>query len=167
MFIPFDELNQEARVWIYQADRSLKKDEVDMINETMLAFCKGWKAHNKDLKASFSIAYDRFLIVAVEEDQQSATGCSIDNSVHTVAALGNQINVEFLDRSQIAFLVNDEIKIFTLPAIKQKVADGEITENSKVFNNNILTKKDLTSKWLVPVTEGWTKKYFNQVGLKQ
>ncbi len=33
MYVPFDQLNQNARVWVYQAERKLTDQEVDIIYE--------------------------------------------------------------------------------------------------------------------------------------
>jgi hypothetical protein len=44
------------------------------------AFLENWAAHGTSLVSLIS-KYNRFIILAVDQDVQSATGCSIDASV--------------------------------------------------------------------------------------
>jgi len=167
MFIPFNEINPEARIWIYQADRQLQPSEKLLIQESMTKFCSSWQAHNKSLKSSFSIAYDQFLTIAVEEDFHNASGCSIDNSVHYITAMGQKLNIDFLNRSLIAFIVDDKVQIVPLPKVKKKIVDGEIKSDDLIFNNNILTKKELETSWLIPVKQSWARKYLDTAEVQQ
>lgn len=159
MFVPIDELSSGSRIWIYQADRQLSEDEIKVISEASTNFCSGWKAHNQTLSASFTIKYDRFVIIAVDEEAAKASGCSIDSSVHFITQLGNQLSIDFLNRSQIAFLIGNEVKIYPLVTIKEKIAEGEVKADDLIFNNNILYKNELNTSWLVPVKQSWAKKY--------
>ncbi len=165
MFIPFNELSPHARVWIYQADRDIATGEIKTLAEALSDFCTRWTAHSKALKASFSLAYDRFIILAVDENTQQASGCSIDSSVHFIAQLGNQLNINFLERGLIAFLIDEKIITYPLPKIKEKITSGEIKSEHQVFNNNILTKKELNTSWLIPVQQSWAKKYLKNTNV--
>lgn len=159
MFIPFNEMSDQARIWIYQADRQMSAEEQKLVAESLTSFCTSWTAHNKALSASFTIDYNHFVILAVDENDHQASGCSIDSSVHFITRLGNQLNIDFLNRSQIAFLIDNNIKTYPLPNIKEKITSGEIKPEDQVFNNNILFKKELNTSWLIPVKQSWAKKY--------
>ncbi len=161
MFIPFNEISPESRIWIYQSNRQLEPNETKIIQESMTKFCSSWQAHNKSLKSSFAIEYNQFLIVAVEENHHNASGCSIDNSVHYITAMGQELNIDFLNRSLVAFMVDDKVQLIPIPHVKKKIAEGEIKSNDLVFNNNIFTKKELISSWLVPVKQSWASKYLD------
>jgi hypothetical protein len=43
-----------------------------------------WAAHGTSLVSSYQLKYNRFIILAVDQDVQSATGCSIDASVEFI-----------------------------------------------------------------------------------
>lgn len=159
MFIPFNDLSAQARIWIYQADRQISADEQSIASEALTNFCTRWTAHSKALKATFTIFYDRFVVLAVDENAHQASGCSIDSSVHFITQLGNQLNINFLDRSQVAFLIDEKIVTYSLPDIREKITSGKIQADDLVFNNNILVKNELNTSWLVPVKQSWAKKY--------
>ena len=78
MHVPFEKQPKSARVWIYQADRALKYQESRFIEKNAKAFCEQWAAHGVALKSSFKILHNRFLILAVDEQANMASGCSID-----------------------------------------------------------------------------------------
>ena len=58
MLIPFKDLSDESRVWIYQASRIFSKEEkTDLIKELEI-FLNQWTAHGADLVTSYEIPYD-------------------------------------------------------------------------------------------------------------
>ena len=79
MIVPFDELPAESRVWIYQSNRVFTAEELDFIKANANDFLNNWTAHGSNLQAAIDIPYDRFLVIALNESLQSASGCSIDS----------------------------------------------------------------------------------------
>ncbi|MBP6532881.1 MAG: ABC transporter ATPase, partial [Bacteroidia bacterium] len=71
-------LSDNSRIWIYQADRELTADEQSFLNQELLNFITDWTAHNVALSGSFEILHDRFLVIMIDENKTSASGCSID-----------------------------------------------------------------------------------------
>ena len=98
MYIDFDRLPDEARVWVYQADRRLTDEEVTTIEKTLQVALSQWAAHGQPLLASARVAENRFLVLGVDEGYSLPSGCSIDSSVRTVQEVGRQIGVDFFDR---------------------------------------------------------------------
>jgi hypothetical protein len=43
--------------------------------------------HGTSLESSYQLKYNRFIILAVNQDVQAATGCSIDSSVEFIQSL--------------------------------------------------------------------------------
>ena len=67
MFIPFDTLSDDARIWIYPASRSFSAQELPEISEKMETFLTQWTAHGASLKAGFMIPYKRFIVFGLDE----------------------------------------------------------------------------------------------------
>ena len=76
-----------ARLWFYVTNRSLTADERLHIQTELNMFVAGWEAHGTPLKASATVLLNDLLVLAVDEDPQPATGCSIDRSVAFLRAL--------------------------------------------------------------------------------
>lgn len=161
MYVPFDELSQQARIWVYQSDRRLSEAEVSLIEEAAPAFLEGWATHGKPLKASYRMFHNQFLVIGVDENMQAASGCSIDSSVSFVQALEKELEVSFMDRSKVAFVANEQVFLEAVPQLKSSIAAGKITADTHTFNNLVSSKQELEEKWLMPAKETWLKRYFN------
>lgn len=160
MYVPFEKMPWESRVWVYQANRKISPQEQEIIQNKLEKFLDQWTAHNQGLKAAGKLFHQQFLVLAVDEYFSSASGCSIDSSVHFVQELETELGINFFDKSKVAFLHQDQVFLESLPNLKQRIEKGEIKENTITFNNLITNKKELEESWTVPVKDSWLNKYF-------
>ena len=160
MYVPFSELAPSSRVWIYQSDRPFGELEKKKIEDKLIAFTHRWAAHQKDLRASIKIAHNQFVILAVDESQHAASGCSIDSSVHIMKELENEFGLNFFDRSKVPFLVNNGLELMPTKELKEKIAQGQIKKDTPTFNNAVQNKSELDVKWLVNAEDSWMNRYF-------
>ncbi|MCU0440507.1 MAG: hypothetical protein MUC49_21650 [Raineya sp.] len=162
MYTSFENMPLSSRIWIYQADRELTILEQEQIISELKNFLENWTAHQQTLKASGKIEYNRFIIIAVDESVNLASGCSIDKQVHFIQKLESQLQVPFLDRSLIAFKSDNEIFTVRLPKIGEAVKNGQITPQTYTFNNAITNLESLNTTWLQPASETWLQRYFQK-----
>src|SRR5690349_11348550 len=118
MFVPFDSMPSSSRIWVYQADKVFNSSQRQILSEELLAFTNSWTAHGSPMKASFNLPYDHFIILAADEQQTQASGCSIDDSVHTIRTATQKTGINFLDRSSVAFKRGDAIELIPLNDLK-------------------------------------------------
>lgn len=165
MFVPFDKVQDNARLWIYQANRDFNSDELKIISEAVRSFTDRWLVHGQPMHASFDVRWNRFIIIAADEEANAASGCSIDDSVRTLKSLAANLNVDFFDRTQVAF--HDGDKVFTIPSAELKSAAkaGSWDANTPMFNNLVATKKELEQQWIVPAGNTWLKRYLTQASV--
>jgi hypothetical protein len=163
MLIPFDKIDNSSRIWIYQADRKFNSEETNIISKALAAFTEGWLVHGSPMKASFDIRYNQFVILAADEAANAASGCSIDDSVRTFKKLGAELNIDFFDRTRVAFRKNED-EVFTLASseLKASLTQGLWSADTPVFNNLVDTKGDLTEGWTIPAGKSWLKRYLTQ-----
>jgi len=162
MYISFENMPPSSRIWIYQADRELNETEQEQISKELIAFLENWTAHQQTLKASSEIKYNRFIIIAVDESLNLASGCSIDKQVHFVQNLEQTYPVKLLDRSLIAFKSENQTFTVALPKISEAVKNGQITPDTLVFNNAITSLEALENGWLQPASTTWLQRYFQK-----
>ena len=160
MFIEFERMPEDARVWIYQADRDLSNDQVDLITSECEKFLTQWAAHGTGLESSAKVNYNRFLIICVDEKKAMASGCSIDASFHFVRSLGKAMDIDFFKRTKVAFLLEDMVVVESLNNIKNNLTSNKISGQSLTFNNLIQKKSELEDKWIIPCQESWLSRYF-------
>ena len=103
MFVEYKDLPNNSRVWVYQSDRGFTQEEITFISQNAEQFIEKWTRHGSDLKGSFTIKYNQFLILAVDEGFNNVSGCSIDASVRFVQELEIALQVDMMDKMNISF----------------------------------------------------------------
>ena len=165
MFVPFEELSPDVRVWIYQLNRKIDEQEKGSIENIVKEFCNRWEAHGAPLKASYQLIYNHFLILAVDEKAASARGCSIDGSVRVLKEIGSRMNLDFFDRTLAAFLVNDSVVVYPINMLKELFDSGTLSSSVNTFNNLVGSKAEYISNWKIPVSKSWLSKYLPKSAL--
>lgn len=160
MTVEFSSLPQTARIWIYQCNRSFSTDEIQEISNKLYTFLEGWTAHGNNLKAGFEIRYERFIIIGLNQDQQLATGCSIDASVHFIQQLETAYKVNLLDKLNVSYKQGDYIAYKTLKEFKKMIKDKAVSKNTIVFNHLVQTKAEYADFWEVPAADSWHSRFF-------
>lgn len=153
-------LPDTARIWIYQADRRLTDSEAEFVREHTGKFLESWNAHGNPLRSGFAFEHNRFLVLAVDESFNMASGCSIDTSVNLIRFLNDQLNVDFLDRKQVAFWQNEEVVLYPISSLKEAITLGHIQPDTLVFNNLMQQLGSWRKAWRVPAAESWLRRYF-------
>jgi hypothetical protein len=161
MYIPFHQLSGEARIWIYQASRPFGQDEKATILQKVQEFLGKWASHGHPLRCSAEILYDQFLVLAVEESFQGATGCAVDASVQLMRVLEQTFQVNLLTRTHIAFRQGEDNFLVPLHQLRDKIKQGTIAKDMLTFDNTITKKTEIVDKWLVRAGESWLGKYFH------
>ena len=148
-------LSDQTRIWIYQSSRKFTAEEVLDIKEQLQHFAQGWVSHNQALKAQGQLLYDQFVILMVDESQAGASGCSIDSSVSFVRRLQQQYGVDFFDRMTFAWKEGEEVRTAHKDEFARLYHEGEINNETLVFDNLAATKADFDKAWLKPLGESW------------
>jgi len=161
MLVDFNTLPDSSRIWIYQADRSFTDDEMQDIEANLTSFVENWKRHGDNLKASFLIKYKQFIVLAVDENYNDVSGCSIDASVHIIQRLQQQLNVDLLNKLKVTFKDGDNVNTVSMAAFKEYVKLKKITSKTLVFNNLINSKSEFETNWEVEAGQSWHAKFLN------
>ena len=160
MMSDFKTLSENSRIWIYQSNRSLTQQEKESISKLIEDFLNNWKSHGVSLNSGFEIKYNRFIVIAQDQNTQSATGCSIDSMVHFIQKLEKQYNISLLDKLNVSYKQGDYIAYKSLKDFKKMVKDGAVSKNTIVFNNLVQTKLEYINYWEVPAFESWHARFF-------
>ena len=160
MILPFEDMPSNSRVWIFQSNRPFSALESKEIEMSLNLFLKSWIAHGKSLLSSFKINYNRFIIIALDESNNSATGCSIDSCVHFIQKLENKYEIDLLDKMNVTFKQGDFFSYKSLNDFKKLVENRSVSRNTVVFNNMVVNITDFLENWEVPASKSWHKRFF-------
>lgn len=160
MYVPFDTLPEESKIWVYQSNRKFTDEEIAEIEASLGEFIENWTAHGAGLEASYLTKYNRFIILAVNQNTQGATGCSIDASVHFIQALEQKYGVDLLDKMNVTFKLGEHIAHKPLIEFRKMAKEKAVSANTIVFNNLVNTVGEWQDYWEVPAAESWHSRFF-------
>ena len=159
MYTPYKNLPNNSRVWIYQSNREFTAKEIAFISTKAEEFINSWTRHGDDLKGSFTIKYNQFLVLAVDESFNNVSGCSIDASVHFIQALEKELQLNLMDKMNVTFKNGNHINLVRLSDFQKFAKEHKITQETIVFNNMVATKEDFENSWEVPAKDSWHKRF--------
>ena len=161
MLVDFNTLPATSRVWIYQSNRSFSDTELEEIKSKLDIFIESWTAHGSDLKAGYDIRYKRFIILALDQEVNKATGCSIDASVTFIQQLEKLYNVDLLDKMNVSYKQGEFVAHKTLTDFRKMAKQKAVSKNTIVFNNLVTNIEELNESWEVPASESWHNRFLN------
>lgn len=160
MLVPFSQLPDHARIWIYPSNRKFTDIEISQLHSDVEQFLIEWTAHGSLLHAGYCIPHHQFIVLALNEDDQKATGCSIDKSVHFIQSLEQSLAVTLLDKMNVNFIENDVIKTIDLKVFKKRAKAKGISPKTIVFNHLVTTKVDFENHWETTAGQSWHSRFF-------
>jgi len=161
MYKPFDQMPANARIWTYTSNRRLDKSELEILSSKLFAFCKQWNTHGALMPTSFEIRFDQVIILAVDESQLGASGCSIDSSVRVLRDIENELDIDLLNQGKVSFIKSEgDLEVNPILGIKSKVTEGILQAETIVLNPVVNNKADLENNWKIKAKESWLGKFF-------
>jgi hypothetical protein len=167
MYVSFEELSADSRVWIYQGKRAMTALEENTISKLLHSFCDQWNAHGQALKASYKIELNQFIVMAVDEDYGNPSGCSIDSSVGVLRQIQSLTGIDYLDRTLVSFYINNQVRLIPLTEIKTGFTSGQLKPDTITFNTLAATKREWELHWKIPAEKSWMVKYLPKTALSQ
>ncbi len=155
MLVEFNSLSETSRVWIYQASRSFNTEELEEVKAELDQFIKEWTAHGSELQAGYEIRYNRFIVIALDQTNTTASGCSIDASVRFIQALEKKYDIDLLDKMNVSYKQGEFVAYKTLIDFKKMAKNKSVSKNTIVFNNLVTNKLEYENHWEVPAEESW------------
>jgi len=159
MLVDFKTLPESSRIWIYQANRSFSEIELEEISNKLDVFIENWTAHGSDLKAGFSIKYKRFIVIALDQKMNQATGCSIDASVSFIQQLEKDYQVDLLDKMNVSYKQGEFVAYKTLVDFRKMAKQKAVSKKTIVFNNLVTNIAEFNENWEVPASESWHSRF--------
>lgn len=149
----------DFRVLIYPASRPFTARESKTIAENLFDFLATWQAHGKPLAASFKIEKNQFIIIAVDEEKEMASGCSIDALNAVMRDLDAQFQLGLFDRMKASYMEDGKVHTMKLQDFRNAVKNGELSSDIEVFDFSKSTYVSFLSDFLLPLRRSWAAIY--------
>lgn len=159
--VAFDQLPDDARVWIFPAGRSLSEAEQGQLLAVVDQFIDQWGAHSVPLTAGRELRYGQFLFVGVDQKQAGPSGCSIDALFRHTQALEQQIGVELADHAPVLFRRGATIERVPRDQFATLAAAGAVDLDTTVFDNTLTSVGDVRAgRWETRLGDAWHARAF-------
>ncbi len=153
------DLPDHARVWVYKTARDLSHAEQNLVRDRGAAFTSTWAAHGSPLDAAVDVLHNRFVVVAVDEEQALASGCSIDKSVGFIKQLEHDLNLMLTDRMIVVYEGPGGITSCRLQDLPALLKEGILSGDTMVYDDLVATLGDLRGCFRMPLRGTWLERY--------
>ena len=152
----FASLPDSSRAWVYGADKPLDSGATELLLEETDRFLTGWKAHGIPLHSARDWSDDRFLTVAVDQEREGASGCSIDVLFRTLKGLENQLGAKLVTSGLVYFRGKDgDIRAVSRDEFSDLAAKGEVDGKTEVFDLTVTTLGEWRSRFRSLAEDSW------------
>ena len=159
MITDFTLLSEEAKIWIYPSSRKFYTHELEEIELKVKNFVSSWKEEDANFKCSYQFLYNRFIIIAAENEDFSVKNSDMDLLVGFILALQNNYEVTLLDRMNVCFKQGEYVQYKELKDFKKLVKNKAVTAKTIIFDNLITSKHDFENYWEIPIEDSWYNRY--------
>ncbi len=149
MLVDFNTINEESRIWIYASDQKLTNEQEEYIIKFISDHLQNWESHKVPLTAAVTILENHFIVVALDENENGATGCAIDTLQNKIQEIEKDVSISLMSRLNVFCIIEGVITCIPV----DKLATG-ISANILFYDLTIQKKRDL-SNWIKPIKEGW------------
>lgn len=118
-------------------------------------FSSEWRSHGQDVYAYCNLFFGQFIVLMADETHTSVGGCSTDSSVRFIKQLGEKFRVDFFNRTNLAFVINNKIQVLPMNQLSYALDNYFINPETLYFNNLVQTKEQLENNWIVAVKNSW------------
>lgn len=156
---PLSTMPAHARIWIYKSAHAFTAAERAMIVERGALFTADWAAHGAALDACVDVLHHHFVVLAVDEQQAMASGCSIDKSVRFVQDLELALGSSLTDRMVVLYEKEGGLGSCRVPEVEGLINQGELSADTVVFDDLVGTKGDMDRRFRIPLKESWMARW--------
>lgn len=151
-----DGFHPQTRIWVYQSNRFLAPNEIERINIKLEDFSKEWATHGSKMKTACFVIEPCFIIMAVDQSEMAASGCSIDSSVKVLKEIEVEFNIDLFDRLNLSYIDQEgRVQLIKMEEFQKGIAEGLFNEETLVFNNLVDNLEDFKQHWKTTVANSW------------
>jgi hypothetical protein len=148
-----------ARVWVYKSATPLSSEEQQLVARRGAAFTSSWAAHGAPLDAAVEVMYGHFVVIAVDEQQARASGCSIDKSVQFIRQLEQELSRTLTDRMVVVYERDGEVRTSRVEHLPELIDQSVLHADSIVYDDLVASRGDLETRFRVPLKNSWMERF--------
>ena len=156
----------QTRVWIYAANKIIPPTQAEKIHEAVYDFAKHWSSHHQAVEATGGFMHGVFIVLMVNEQINKPGGCSIDGSVQFIRKLGQQFDVDFLDRQILYYIMDNQVHVLPLSQLNEAYQSGKINSETLFIDTLVQDSASFKKAWLKTLKVAWQRRLLEgEVGI--
>lgn len=159
----FPALPDDARCWVYVAERPLTSDEQARLVDRLDAFIQDWSSHGRPVEGAVDVLHGRFVVLAATLAEGDISGCGIDASVHAVDDVAEALDIAWVPALHVVYRdAEGQVQHCSRSAFRTLAQDGAVTTETPVFDPSITTLGALRSgQFERPAGASWHARAFD------
>ena len=163
----FSSLSDDARLWLFAADRPLQANEQTSLLSTARDFAKQWTSHSRPVPSEVELIDGRVLAVgaSIDSDAPNAgvSGCGIDSLQHALNKVAGRLDFGWLPALDVLYRRPDgEIASVSRAQFRSDVEAGRVGPDTPVFDLTPTTLGRARSSGIErPAAESWHGRAFS------
>jgi hypothetical protein len=154
--VNFDQLPDDARVWIFASDRALDGEDAHNLLAHVDRFLDAWKAHGSPLRSAREWKHDRFLAIGVDPTAEQASGCSIDGLFRGLQSLERSLGTGLVAGGRVFYRdAEGRPQLATRADVSTLAARGVLADATPVFDTSITDARAWRDRFERPLRDSW------------
>jgi hypothetical protein len=156
MLVPFSDLPDNARIWIFGSDKPLNGAVADTMLAEVDSYLDQWKAHGFPLKAAREWRDSRFLIIGIDPTVEQASGCSIDGLFRSLQQMQKSIGAQLVGGGRVYYRdTSGATHAVARDEFSSLASSGKIGPTTPVFDTSLTQLDAWKSRFERPFAESW------------
>jgi len=155
MIVPFNEIPNLSKLWIFPSSRKFYPTEIPNIKKQIELFLDKWKNQKEELKCAYLLNYNRFIIISVDTSNINLTLETHDLLAAFILNLEKELQITLLDKINVCYKQGDFVQYKDIKDLKQLIKNKGVYKKTTVFNNMITTKEELKNYWEINIMDSW------------
>jgi hypothetical protein len=161
--VEFNQLPDDARVWVFASDRPLTSDETRTLLSEVDDFLAAWKAHGAPLRSAREWREDRFLVIGVDPTAEQASGCSIDGLFRGLRALEGALGTTLVGGGRVFYRDSrGAAQVAPRREVPALAAASVLSRDTPIFDTALTDAGAYRERFETPARDSWVATLFER-----
>ena len=138
----FNNISPNSKAWVYISSQKIDDNLLSFLNNRFKEFFSEWKSHGQLIEGKYKVINDYIIVIGAGVSNGDMCGRAVDAQVRFVKELDEQLNLDLLNRSKIAFNINEKLTHFEFKEIQSIINENKINQNTLWCNTFLNTNNE-------------------------
>ncbi len=154
MLVEIENIEEDARVLIFPAERKMYPQEIEEVESSLTSFLSDFP-----LKSNFQIYFDRFIVIMISSERPFDLVMN-DQLIEVIQYFEKKFSISLIDKVKVFFKQGEYIQCKEVPDFKKLIKSKSVAKSTIVFNHFVHTKREFEEAWESTAEESWISHFF-------